>query len=35
LRENPVNVTVHPCWIPLQLRASANSVIASLEWTDP
>jgi hypothetical protein len=25
LRENPANVTVHPCWIPLQLRASSNS----------
>jgi hypothetical protein len=24
-RENPVNVIVHPCWIPLQLRASSNS----------
>jgi hypothetical protein len=24
LRENPVNVIVHPCWIPLQLRASSN-----------
>jgi hypothetical protein len=24
LRENPVNATVHPCWIPLQLRASSN-----------
>jgi cell wall assembly regulator SMI1 len=26
LRENPVNVTVHPCWIPLQLRASSNTI---------
>jgi hypothetical protein len=25
LCENPVNVIVHPCWIPLQLRASSNS----------
>jgi hypothetical protein len=25
LRENPVNVTVHPRWIPLQLRASSNT----------
>jgi hypothetical protein len=24
LRENPVNVTVHPRWIPLQQRASSN-----------
>jgi hypothetical protein len=24
LRENPVNVIVHLCWIPLQLRASSN-----------
>jgi hypothetical protein len=24
LRENPVDVIVHPCWIPLQLRASSN-----------
>jgi hypothetical protein len=24
LCENPVNVSVHPCWIPLQLRASSN-----------
>jgi hypothetical protein len=25
LRENPVNVSVHPCWIPLQLSASSNN----------
>jgi hypothetical protein len=25
LRENPVDVIAHPCWIPLQLRASSNS----------
>jgi hypothetical protein len=25
LSENPVNVTVHPRWIPLQLRASSNN----------
>ena len=25
-RENPVNAIVHPCWIPLQLRASSNNV---------
>jgi hypothetical protein len=23
-RVNPVNVTVHPCWTPLRLRASSN-----------
>jgi hypothetical protein len=31
LRENPVNVIVHPCWIPLQLRASSNNGIAAAE----
>jgi hypothetical protein len=24
-RESPAYVIVHPCWIPLQLRASSNS----------
>jgi hypothetical protein len=33
LRENPVSVTVHPRWIPLQLRASSNmGVIAGPFW---
>jgi hypothetical protein len=30
LRENPVDVIVHPCWIPLQLRASSNT--HALAW---
>jgi hypothetical protein len=27
LARNPVNVTIHPCWPPLRLRASSNSDI--------
>jgi hypothetical protein len=36
-RENPVNVTVHPRWIPLQLRASSNIVLGevrALRWSE-
>jgi hypothetical protein len=27
-RESPAYVIVHPCWIPLQLRASFNNNLA-------